>query len=57
MPFLEFFVFEEHSDYKCILEIIYISMFMESDLDVYSIGALSLFLAFSIQPKDLGAPK
>ena len=34
MRFLEFFVSEEHSDYRCILEIIYISMFMESDLDV-----------------------
>ena len=34
IPFLEFFVSEEHSDYRCIFEIIYISMFMESDLDV-----------------------
>ena len=35
MPFLDFFfVSEEHSDYRCILEIIYFSMFMESDLDV-----------------------
>ena len=32
--FLEFFVSEEHGDYRCILAIIYISMFMESDLDV-----------------------
>ena len=32
--FFEFLVFEEHSDYRYILEIIYISMFMESDLDV-----------------------
>ena len=34
MPFLNFFVSDKHSDYRCILEIIYISMFMESDLDV-----------------------
>ena len=34
MPFLEFFISEEHSDYRCILEIIYVSMFMESDLDL-----------------------
>ena len=34
MHFLEFFVSQEYSDYRCILEIIYISMFMESDLDV-----------------------
>ena len=34
MPFLEFFLFEEHIDYRCILEIIYISMYMESDLDL-----------------------
>ena len=34
MPFLDFFVSEEHNDYRCILEIIYISIFMESDLDV-----------------------
>ena len=32
--FLLSFVSDEHSDYRCILEIIYISMFMESDLDV-----------------------
>ena len=33
--FLIFFMHcEEHNDYRCILEIIYISMFMESDLDV-----------------------
>ena len=32
--FLIFFVSDEHSDCRCILEIIYISMFMESDLDV-----------------------
>ena len=31
--FLNFFVSEEHSDYRCILEMIYISMFMEN-LDV-----------------------
>ena len=34
MPFFYFFVFEEHNDYRCIFEIIYISMFIESDLDV-----------------------
>ena len=28
------FVSEEQSDYRCILEIIYISMFIESDLGV-----------------------
>ena len=32
--FLIFFVSEKHSDYGCILEIIYISMFMKSDLDM-----------------------
>ena len=35
MPFFSFFfVFEEHNDYRCIFKIIYISMFIESDLDV-----------------------
>ena len=35
MPFFLFiFVSEEHNDYRCVLEIIYISMFMKSDLDV-----------------------
>ena len=34
ITFLDFFVSDKHSDYRCILEIIYISMFMESDLDV-----------------------
>ena len=35
MPFLYFFfVSEEHNDYRCVLEIIYTSMCMESDLDV-----------------------
>ena len=29
--FLIFFVSEEHNDYRCILEINYISMFMESE--------------------------
>ena len=34
MPFLECFVSKEHSDYRCIIEIIYIYMFMGSDLNV-----------------------
>ena len=57
LPFLEFFVSEKQSDYRCILEIIYISMFMEVILMCDSIEALSLFLAFSVRPKDLAAPK
>ena len=56
--FLIFFVPDEHSDYRCILEIIYISMFMESDqLMCDSTGALSLFLDFSVRPKALTALK
>ena len=46
MHFLDFFVSEEHNDYRCILEIIYISMFMESDLDVWFYRSTLSFSCF-----------